>query len=421
MQTLHLRANRDKSRTRTTSPQVGATYHWKSRQSGTGKIRSGEIRAKSVEHARYLLKGQGISPTSLRKTSVSGNSRVPLTILCQFSRQLAVMIQSGVPLTESLGLVANSMNSAKHKSMRMIIRNIRAEVESGLRLSEAMSRYPKVFDNLFCNTLAAGEDAGQLEDVLNRLALHLEKSLRTREKIRKAMLYPLIVMLVAATVTVGMLVYVLPTFKDIYGQFKTDLPSLTLFLLAASDFLKVHGHILLGAIVVGLFIYYRAYTGNPKIRSATDSMLIKLPIAGEILRLATFSRWNRTFATLSQSGVPITEALDSVSGLAGLKTYRLATAQIRQDVTSGLKVSESMEKTGKFPHEMSQMIRIGEESGRLDQMLDRLALQYETKLDDLVDNLSTIMEPVIMCIIGVVVGTMIIGMYLPIFNMGNIV
>lgn len=421
MQTLNLRSHRDINPKESISSQEDTVFHWKARQSGHKQQRSGEIRARSADHVRYLLKSQGIEAVSVRKASVSDNARVPLKTICQFSRQLAVMIQSSVPLAESLGLVANSMNSKKNEKMRLIIRNIRADVESGSRLSEAMRRYSRVFDNLFCNTLAAGEEAGQLEEVLNRLASHLEKMLRTREKIRKAMLYPFIVMLVAASVTVGMLVYVLPTFSEIYAQFDNELPALTLFLLAASDFLQNWGIHLLVGTALGAFLYYRAYMENVRTRNFTDSILIKIPVIGEVLRLATFSRWNRTFATLSQSGVPITEALDSVAGIAGMRTYRLATIEIKQDVSSGQKVSDSMERTDKFPIEMAQMIRIGEESGRLDHMLDRLALQYETKLDDLVDNLSTIMEPVIMCIIGVVVGTMIIGMYLPIFNLGNIV
>lgn len=396
-------------------------YAWTERPTSQNKkSRTGEIKAKNKTHAKVLLRKQGINPNSIQKLKPTGSGGVPLNQVATMVRQLSVMLQSSVPLSESLGLISANMSGSKTQRLREIVRSIRGDVESGIRLSDSMRKHPKCFDTLFCNTLAAGEDAGQLEDVMQRLALHMEKVLRTRQKIRKAMTYPAIVVFVATAVTVGMLLFVLPTFEKIYSGFGAELPALTQMLLSASQFLQTKGLYLLAGIIVTGFITIRSYKYNPKFKHLMDQVLLRLPLFGTLLRTASFARWNRTMATLSHSGVPIVNALESVAILAGLKIYQDATILMRQDVSAGVKVSDSMEKTQLFPIEMSQLIRIGEESGRLDQMLERLAIQYETKLDDLVDNLSTIMEPAIMAMIGGIVGTLIIGMYMPIFNLGNV-
>lgn len=397
-------------------------YAWTERPSSQNKkSRTGEIKAKNKTHAKVLLRRQGVNPNSIQKMSSPGTGGVPLLQVATMVRQLSVMLQSSVPLSESLGLISANMSGKKSQRLREIVRSIRGDVESGIRLSDSMRKHPKCFDTLFCNTLAAGEEAGQLEDVMLRLALHMEKVLRTRQKIRKAMMYPGIVVLVATAVTVGMLLFVLPTFEKIYGGFGAELPALTQGLLQTSHFLQERGLYLLGGLIVGGYLTIRSYKYNVKFKNILDKLLLKLPLFGLLLRTASFARWNRTMATLSHSGVPIVNALESVASLAGLQIYQDATFTMRQDVSSGVKVSDSMEKTQLFPIEMSQLIRIGEESGRLDQMLERLAVQYETKLDDLVDNLSTIMEPAIMTLIGGIVGTLIIGMYMPIFDLGKVV
>lgn len=397
-------------------------FLWTEKPRGTGrKARSGEIRAKSAEHARYQLTRQGIKATSLKKARQYAGSHINLAHVASFVRQLSVMIQSGVPLGQSLGLIAGSMTSKSKRNMQTVVRAIRADVESGMKLSDAMRKHPKCFDNLFCNTLGAGENAGELDGALARLATHIEKTLRIRQKIRKAMLYPAIVVLVAIAVTVGMLLFVLPAFKSIYAQFDSELPALTSILLYASDFLQANGLTLLGAIVLGGYSVLKLYQRNEKFRDKVDLLLLRLPLIGELMKTAVYARWTRTFATLSASGVPITSALESVAGVAQVRSFHIATLEIRQAVASGARVSDSMEARKIFPPETVQMIRIGEESGRMDAMLERLANQYETNLDDRVDTLSTVMEPIIMCVIGVLVGVLIVGMYMPIFNMGGII
>jgi len=397
-------------------------FLWTEKPRGAGrKARSGEIRAKSAEHARYQLVRQGIKASSLRKARQSVGANINLAQVASFVRQLSVMIQSGVPLGQSLGLIAGGMTNKSKRNMQTVVRAIRADVESGMKLSDAMRKHPRCFDNLFCNTLSAGENAGELDSALARLATHTEKTLRIRQKIRKAMLYPAIVVLVAAAVTVGMLLFVLPAFKSIYAQFESELPLLTAMLLSASDFLQVNGLFLLGVIALSGCCILKLYKDNRRFRDSLDLLLLRLPLIGELMKTAVYARWTRTFATLSASGVPITSALESVAGVAQVRSFHLATLEIRQAVASGARVSDSMEARKIFPPESVQMIRIGEESGRMDAMLERLANQYETNLDDQVDTLSTVMEPMIMCVIGVLVGVLIVGMYMPIFNMGGIV
>lgn len=404
------------------TPTGELLFLWTEKPRGTGrKARSGEIRAKSAEHARYQLTRQGIKASSLRKARQSGGGRIKLAQVASFVRQLSVMIQSGVPLGQSLGLIAGGMTGKSKRNMQTVVRAIRADVESGMKLSDAMRKHPRCFDNLFCNTLGAGENAGELDGALTRLATHIEKTLRIRQKIRKAMLYPIIVVLVAIAVTVGMLLFVLPTFKSIYVQFDSELPILTTMLLNASDFLQANGLTMLGASAMGGYGVLKLYQRNQKFRDSVDVLLLRLPLIGELMKTAVYARWTRTFATLSASGVPITSALESVAGVAQVRSFYVATLEIRQAVASGGRVSDSMEARKIFPPETVQMIRIGEESGRMDAMLERLANQYETNLDDRVDTLSTVMEPMIMCVIGVLVGVLIVGMYMPIFNMGGIV
>jgi type IV pilus assembly protein PilC len=404
------------------APTSDQLFLWTERSTGIArKARSGEIRAKSISHARNQLNRQGVKVASLKKATSRSGSKVNLAEVGAFVRQLAVMIQSGVPLGQSLGLISSGMTGKSKKTMQIVVRAVRADVESGLNLSDAMRKHPRCFDALFCNTLAAGESAGELDSALNRLATHLEKSLRIRQKVRKAMVYPGIVILVAIAVTVGMLLFVLPAFKSIYEQFDSDLPLLTTILLSASDFLEQHGLMLLGILVLGVYCLIQTYSRSQGIRNVVDTFLLRMPFVGDLIKTAVFARWMRTFSTLSASGVPITPALESVASVAQIRSYQNATLEIRQAVASGARVSDSMEKTKLFPPESIQMIRIGEESGQIDSMLERLANQYETSLDDKVDTMSTVMEPMIMCVIGLLVGVLIVGMYMPIFSLGGIV
>jgi type IV pilus assembly protein PilC len=396
-------------------------FFWTEKPKGKSrKARSGEIRARSIDHARYQLSRQGITASTVRKARSFTGRGIPLATVASFVRQLAVMIQSGVPLGQSLGLIAGGMTDKSKRAMQTVIRSIRGDVESGLKLSEAMRKHPRCFDNLFCNTLAAGENAGELDSALSRLATHIEKTLNIRRKVRKAMIYPSIVILVAITVSVGMLLFVLPSFKSIYSQFDAELPALTSMLLGTSDLLQEHGLMVLGVLGVVTYSLIQAYRRNHKFKNSADTLLLRIPLIGDMMKTAVHARWTRTFATLSASGVPITSALESVASVSHIQSFQNATLEIRQSVASGGRVSDSMDNVRLFPPEAVQMIRIGEESGRLDSMLERLANQYESSLDDKVETLSTVMEPMIMCVIGVLVGVLIIGMYMPIFSMGDI-
>ncbi|MCE2745669.1 MAG: type II secretion system F family protein [Burkholderiales bacterium] len=397
-------------------------FFWTEKPKGKSKkARSGEIRARSIDHARYQLSRQGVTASTVRKARSFTGRGIPLATVASFVRQLAVMIQSGVPLGQSLGLIASGMTDDKSKrAMQTVVRSIRGDIESGLKLSEAMRKHPRCFDNLFCNTLAAGENAGELDAALSRLATHMEKTLNIRRKVRKAMIYPSIVILVAIAVSVGMLLFVLPSFKSIYSQFDAELPALTSMLLGTSDLLQEHGLVMLGILGVVIYSLIQVYRRNQKFKNSADTLLLRIPLIGDMMKTAVHARWTRTFATLSASGVPITSALESVASVSHIQSFQDATLEIRQSVASGGRVSDSMDSVRIFPPEAVQMIRIGEESGRLDSMLERLANQYETSLDDKVDTLSTVMEPMIMCVIGVLVGVLIIGMYMPIFSMGDI-
>ena len=385
------------------------------------KPKTGEIRASSIEHARHLLVRQGIRAASIKKTRTGIGSKVDTKTVAVFVRQLSVMIKSGVPLGQSLSLISSNMKGRRSGEMQRIIRAIRADVESGSKLSDSMRKHPKCFDILFCNTLEAGENAGELDVCLDRLATFIEKALRVRQKVKKAMVYPGIVMFVAVALTLGMLLFIMPSFKSVYSQFNAQLPALTQGLLDASDFLKANGFLALVILIVFIYAMKQLYQRQEGFRDGVENVLMKMPLFGELLRTAALARWMRTFSTLSATGVPIVQALESVASVAQNKKLEVATIAIRQAVATGVRVSDSMERTEAFPQEAVQMIRIGEDSGRLDSMVAKLAEQYETKLDDMVETLSTVIEPMIMAVIGGLVGTLIIGMYMPIFNLGAIV
>ena len=402
--------------------QRDVLFFWQEKTTGKGqKLRCGEIRAKSREHARYQLNQQGVRLVTLKKSRSHAIGRVKLESVASFVRQLAVMIQAGVPLGQSLTLISSGMTSRSKRNLQAVVKTIRTDVESGLKLSDAMRKHPGCFDTLFCNTLAAGEYSGELDTTLIRLATHLEKSLRIRQKVRKAMVYPSIVIVVAIGVTVGMLLFVLPSFKSVYSQFDADLPGITQFLLNTSDALQSHGLQLVAALVLSAYTLMQCYKKNSRFQNVSDALLLRLPLIGELMKTALHARWTRTFSTLCASGVPITSALESVASVAKIQSFQAATLEIRHAVATGARVSDSMEVSKLFPQETIQMVRIGEESGRLDAMLDRLANQFEINLDDKVDTMSTVMEPAIMCVIGGLVGVLIIGMYMPIFNIGGII
>lgn len=394
-------------------------YQWTEKRGG--KIRQGEIWAPFKSIALQRLKKLQVRPSAIKLTKETSNKSIPLKIKGDLIRQLAVMMESGVPLAQALDMIAQSHKSGARGNVRRLVLKIKADVESGTKPSDAFRKHPSSFDPLFCNTLKAGEDAGKIEEALQRLAIHLEKTYRNRQRVRKALTYPVAVIIIAIALTVCMLLFVIPTFSGIYAQFTSELPSLTKGLITAWDFLKENGLCLALFIACGLVVTTHLYRTRKIVRDKLDGIFLRSPIVGHLIKSAAFARWIRTLSTLNASGVPVVAALESVASTCRFSVHERATRYIKDEVRSGSKISEAMIATAIFPREMSQMIQIGEESGKLDTMMERIANRHELQFDDLVDNLTTVIEPVFMSVFGLIGGVLIVGMYLPIFNMGSIV
>ncbi|MGZ9075800.1 MAG: type II secretion system F family protein, partial [Burkholderiaceae bacterium] len=299
--------------------------------------------------------------------------------------------------------------------------DIRADVETGTSLNQAFRKYPLYFDPLFCNLVAAGEQAGILETLLDRLATYQEKTIALKGKIKKAMFYPIMIILVAVLVTAIIMIFVIPSFKSVFTSFGADLPAPTLMVIAMSDFLVAYWYVIAGVVFGGLYFLLQAWRRSPKVKAAVDRALLKLPVLGEMLEKASIARWSRTLATTFAAGVPLVEALDSVGPAAGNWVYKEATKQVQNEVNIGTSLAQSMQNTGVFPNMAIQMTSIGEESGSLDSMLSKVADYYEREVDETVDALASLLEPMIMVILGVVVGGIVIAIYLPIFKLGQVV
>lgn len=335
-----------------------------------------------------------------------------------FSRQMATMMKAGVPLVQSFEIVQEGLESP---AMNKLVGQIKSEVSAGGGLALALAKHPKHFDDLFCSLVASGENSGTLEVMLDRVATYKEKTEALKAKIRKAMTYPIAVVTVAIIVTGILLVKVVPTFAQTFKGFGADLPGFTLFVLGISEFMQEWWLIVAGAITLAIWGYFQAIQRSATFRDRVDSLALKLPIVGTIVHDAVVARFSRTLATTFAAGVPLVEALDSTAGAAGNAIYARGIRQIRDDVTSGTSLYLATRSTGLFPAMLLQMTAIGEESGALDDMLGKVADQYEAQVDNAVDSLSSLMEPIIMSILGVLVGGLMIAMYLPIFMLGSVV
>ncbi|MEJ2755285.1 MAG: type II secretion system F family protein, partial [Gammaproteobacteria bacterium] len=335
-----------------------------------------------------------------------------------FSRQLATMMKAGVPLVQSFDIVADGL---ENPSMTKLVRDIKTEVESGNSLGASLRKYPKYFDDLFCSLVASGEQSGALENMLDRVASYKEKTEALKSKIKKAMKYPTAVIVVAFIVTAILLVKVVPTFQELFEGFGADLPAFTVFVIGLSEWMQSYWFILVGIIIAAVFAFRQARRRSKPFANAVDRLTLKLPVVGNILFQATVARYARTLSTTFAAGVPLVEALDSVAGATGNVVYRTAVLQIKEDVASGLQLQHSMKATGVFPSMAIQMVAIGEESGALDTMLDKVATYYEDEVDNAVDGLTSLMEPLIMAVLGILVGGLITAMYLPIFQLGSVV
>jgi type IV pilus assembly protein PilC len=392
----------------------------------TGKDRrgnptKGEVQGESVAVAKAQLRKQGITPTVVRKKAkpLFGERKKAITPadIAIFARQLATMMKAGVPLVQSFDIVADGQENATFREMVIAIKN---DVAGGNSLATALEKHPRQFDDLFCNLVHAGEQAGKLDAMLDRVATYKEKTEALKAKIRKALTYPAAVIAVAVIVTIILLVFVVPQFATTFSSFGADLPAFTLLVLNMSYFMQDYWWAILGGIAAAGFGFKEA-----KIRSRTfadwlDAVTLKMPIIGPIIKEAVVARFARTLCTTFAAGVPLVEALDSVAGAAGNEVYARAIRQIRDEVTVGTQLNQAIRATGLFPMMLLHMVSIGEESGALDAMLDKVASHFEAEVDNKVDNLTALLEPMIMAILGVLVGGLMVAMYLPIFMLGSV-
>lgn len=382
-----------------------------------GRETSGEIQAPTEAFAMALLRQKGIKATKLKKKRGFAKKITPKDIAI-FTRQLAVMMKAGVPLLQSFDIVAKgSANPAISK----LLFEIRSDLESGLALNVAFKRQSKYFDALFCNLVEAGENAGILETVLERLATYKEKTEALKSKIKSALFYPIAVIAVAIIITAIIMIFVVPAFKTVFASFGADLPAPTLIVIAMSDFMVSNWYFVFGSMAAAGYFGMQAYQRSVKAQEFMDKVLLKAPIFGELVRKAVIARWTRTLSTMFAAGVPLVEALDSVGGASGNSVYARATEKIQRDVSQGEGLTISMERTKVFPNMVLQMSAIGEESGALDSMLSKVADFYEDEVDDAVKGISSLMEPLIMAVLGVIIGGLVIAMYLPIFKLGSVV
>ena len=393
------------------------TFLWEGRDRA-GKTIRGEMRAGGEAVVTTTLRRQGIAVVKVRKQRYKRGKAITDRDITMFTRQLATMMKAGVPLLQAFDIVAKGTDN---QSVAKLFIDIKGDVETGTSLSQAFRKYPLYFDQLFCNLVDAGEQAGILDDLLDRLAMYKEKMQAIKGKIKSALFYPIAVLGVAAIVVVVIMLFVIPAFKDVFSNFGAELPAPTMIVIAMSDFFVARWYIIFG-VLFGIFYFTKqAWRRSPAVQMAMDRLLLKLPVFGEVLRKATIARWLRTLSTMFAAGVPLVEALDSVGGAAGNIVYLQATKKIQQEVSTGTGLTVSMQNAKVFPNMVLQMAAIGEESGALDSMLGKSADIYEREVDDAVEALSSLMEPLIMVVLGTVIGGLVVAMYLPIFKMGQVV
>jgi type IV pilus assembly protein PilC len=392
-------------------------YAWEGKDK-KGRLVRGEMRASGEALVNVTLRRQGILVVKLKKKSFRSGKKISEKDVALFTRQLATMMKAGVPLLQSFDIVAKGHSNP---SVSKLINDIRADVETGTSLSQAFRKFPLYFDPLFCNLVGAGEQAGILDDLLARLATYKEKTLAIKGKIKSALFYPISILAVAFIVTAVIMIWVVPAFKTVFASFGASLPTTTLVVMAISDFFVANWYIIFGGLFGGLYLFFQSWRRSLKVQHFMDTMLLKAPIFGAVIRKATIARWTRTLATMFAAGVPLVESLDSVGGASGNAVYLDATRKIQSEVSTGTSLTLAMQNSDVFPNMVTQMVSIGEESGSLDQMLGKVADFYEAEVDEAVASLSSLMEPLIMVILGVLIGGLVIAMYLPIFKLGSVV
>lgn len=393
-------------------------FIFEGRHSASDKLVNGEVSAFTEEEARKKLAKRGIRPLQITRVKTSSKRKITQEDITVFTRQLSTMIKAGLPLMQAFEIVARGHGNP---SMTEMLMEIRGQVEQGSSLSRAFSNHPKYFDRFYCNLVAAGETGGVLESLLDKLAIYKEKTQAIRKKVKTALTYPVSVIAVAIGLVFVMMIFVLPAFKEVYANMGAELPPLTQTVMDMSDFFVSYGWMVLIALGFAIYGFLKLKARSIKIQRRMDAILLRMPIFGDIVRKGTIARWGRTTATLFAAGVPLVDVLDSTAGAAGNLIYEEATREIHTRVIQGLSMTSGMRATELFPNMMLQMSSIGEESGSLDDMLNKAAEFYEDEVDNAVGRLSAMMEPIIIVILGLVIGTLLVAMYLPLFNLGNVV
>jgi type IV pilus assembly protein PilC len=394
-----------------------AVYAWEGKDK-SGKTVRGELRAGGEAIVNVTLRRQGIMVTKVKKKIYRSGKKITDKDLTMFTRQLATMMKAGVPLLQAFDIVGKGH---ANPSMSKLILDIRGDIETGTSLNNAFRKYPRYFDPLFCNLVGAGEQAGILEDLLHRLAVYKEKTLALKSKIKSALTYPIAILAVAFIVVAVIMIWVVPAFKSVFASFGADLPAPTLIVMGMSEFFVEWWYLIFGSLFAGIYFFFQSWRRSLKMQQAMDRLLLRLPIFGDVIRKATIARWTRTLATMFAAGVPLVEALDSVGGASGNAVYLDATRRIQTEVSTGTSLTVAMQNVNVFPSLVTQMVAIGEESGALDGMLGKVADFFEDEVDEAVAALSSLMEPMIMVILGTLIGGLVVAMYLPIFKLGSVV
>jgi len=388
-----------------------------------GKKLEGEMSEDSLARVKAKLRQQGIVPSKVKKKAkpflgLSTDPKITPKDIALLTRQIATMLLAGVPLVQAIDMIGSGSDK---KSVQKLTNSIGSEIKSGQPLSDSLRKHPLYFDDLYCDLVESGESSGALDHIFDRVAIYKEKTEALKSKIKKAMFYPIAVMAIAGIVTSILLIFVVPQFQDIFAGFGAELPAFTLFVIGISDFMQQYWWVVLGAMWAGGYTFRQAHRGSKNVRDNTDKTILKLPVVGMILNKAAVARYARTLSTTFAAGVPLVDALQSAAGASGNAVYRDAILEIKAEVSSGNQMNFAMRNSNIFPSMVIQMVAIGEESGSLDGMLEKVANIYEAEVDDAVDGLASLLEPLIMAVLGVLVGGLIIAMYLPIFQLGAVV
>ncbi len=392
-------------------------FEWEGKDRNGKQVR-GEIRAGGENQVKASLRRQGVLPSKIKKRRMRSGKSIKPKDMAIFTRQLATMMKAGVPLLQAFDIVGRGNPNI---SVTKLLSDIRNDVETGTSLSVAFRKFPLYFDNLYCNLIEAGEAAGILDQLLDRLAVYMEKTEAIKSKIKSALMYPISVLIVAFVVTAVIMIFVVPAFKEVFSNFGADLPAPTLAVIAISEIFVKYWWLIFGSMGGGFYFFMQAWRRNEKMQHVMDRIMLKMPIFGVLVDKSCVARWTRTLSTMFAAGVPLVEALDSVGGASGNSVYTLATKKIQQEVSTGTALTVAMTNANLFPSMVLQMCSIGEESGSIDHMLGKAADFYEAEVDDMVAGISSLMEPIIIVVLGTVIGGIVVAMYLPIFKIGQVV